>query len=511
MKTLLLLTLLAQIDRIGVVLDGVFSLPGLAPFAYGATADTPLLGDWTGSGTSTPAVYRNGVFFFRHTLAGGASDSMLVFGLAGDLPFRGDWDGDGRDEVGLFRDGRVYLSNGAFFFYGQAGDVPVAGDWDGDGVDTIGIFRAGAFWLRNSNLSGYAEIYIPATGAGQPVAGDFDGDGRDEPRLVGMAGRVVVGHYTPPAPVPTSCEGIDVRSFIEPTDLDHYWMMARAAAALKDGDVLVFPTGTYRIGRYITRDQAGVLRESLENKVAALNDNRITFKNLKNITIRACGPVVIDVYGRFLAGHDEDGLQRLQVVPFSFEYCENVALEGFELRGNVQEMTRRLPQSYACVGYGIMSRASRGVRLSDINAHHFSCDGYTTGYWTYKGDGVDRDVTIERSSFHNNARQGMSVISTVGLTARFSRFEANGYTETPLFPALFPSCGVDIEPEDGLPETPDTTDINFEDSILANNLGMDLRAYPYGSLPQPRIGVVRLIRSPAVRRFLHPMVTLDVR
>jgi hypothetical protein len=317
-----------------------------------------------------------------------------------------------------------------------------------------------------------------------------------------------VGHF---ALEPATCAGIDVRTFREAGDLDDYWMMARAAAALKDGDTLVFPTGTYRISRYITHDQTGVYRESLENKVAALNDNRITFKNLKNVTIKACGPVTIDVYGRFLAGKDEDGLDRLQVVPFSFEYCENVALEGFELDGNVQEMSRRLPQVYACVGYGVMSRANRGLTLSGIEAHHFSCDGYTTGYWTYRGDGVDRDITINRSSFHHNARQGMSVISTVGLLARSSRFEFNGLTGSPLFPPLFPSCGVDIEPEDGLPETETTTDINFEDCTLQGNLGLDLRIWPYGSLPVPRIGVVRLLRTPVTRLFFHPMVTLDVR
>jgi hypothetical protein len=510
MHTLLLLSLLVASDKIGLVRDAIFHLPGLAPFAFGVATDTPLLGDWDGDGVTTPAVFRDGTFYFRNSNTAGFADSILNLGQPGDRPLVGDWNGDGRDDVGVWRYSLVILSTGEVFYYGDATDTPLAGDWDGDGRATIGVHRPGLFLLRNSNTSGFAEILIPAAGSGRAVAGDFNGDGRDEPRLIPLDGPVLAGHWLRLEPE-TPCDGIDVRSFRAPGDLDDYWMMTRAAAALKDGDTLVFPEGVYAIRRHIIDERNGTYRESLEGKVAALNDNRITFKNLKNVRIIACGKVIIDVKGFFIGGLDEDGLYRLQVVPFSFEHTENVTLEGFELRGNVQDMSRRLPGVYACVGYGIMSRANTGLKILDVESHHFSCDGFVTGYWTYKGDGVDRDITVERSHFHNNARQGMSVISSVGVRVLGSYFESNGYTDARLFGALSPASGVDIEPEDGSPETPPTSGVSFEDSIFFGNLGYDLRIFPYGSLPQPQIRDVTLIRSFAARLWAHPMVTLQVR
>ena len=116
----------AHIATIGVFRDGSFYLKDATAFAYGLTGDTPITGDWTGSGVDTGGVFRNGSFYLRDA-------TSFAYGLTGDKPVAGDWNGDRTTEVGVFRDGVFYLrdSTGGTegFAYGLTGDSPIAGKW----------------------------------------------------------------------------------------------------------------------------------------------------------------------------------------------------------------------------------------------------------------------------------------------------------------------------------------------------------------------------------------------
>jgi surface antigen len=62
---------------------------------YGATGDTPVVGDWDGNRTTTVGVYRSSThtFYLRNSNTGGSANATAIYGIAGDIPVVGDWDG----------------------------------------------------------------------------------------------------------------------------------------------------------------------------------------------------------------------------------------------------------------------------------------------------------------------------------------------------------------------------------------------------------------------------------
>lgn len=167
--------------------DGLSGGAATTTFTFGGSAHRPLMGDWDGDGTPSPAVFRDGAWAVRPTPT--AEPVRFNYGRAGDVAVVGDWDGDGRDGVGVYRNGQWLLRNALDtgprdidFTFGASGDVPVVGDWDGDGIDTVGTFRNGTWSLRNALSAGPASrSFTYGTAAGDvPVAGEWDRDGRDE-------------------------------------------------------------------------------------------------------------------------------------------------------------------------------------------------------------------------------------------------------------------------------------------------------------------------------------------
>jgi len=181
------ISLLIGLVIAAILLPGIVTAAGDLTFVYGRSTDTPLVGDWGGSGKDTIGTFRNGVVSLRNSNTNGIADITFIYGQSGDIPVVGDWDGNGKDTVGVYRKGVFYLRNSntngiadLSFGFGQSGDIPVVGDWDGNGKDTVGVYRKGVFYLRNSNTNGIADLSF---GFGQPgnkpVAGDWTGTGKD--------------------------------------------------------------------------------------------------------------------------------------------------------------------------------------------------------------------------------------------------------------------------------------------------------------------------------------------
>jgi hypothetical protein len=171
-----------------------------APFYFGNPGDTPFMGDWNGSGESTPGLFRtkDGFVYLRIANVPGPGDISYFFGNPDDVPLVGDFDGNGTDTVSLYRpsEQRIYISNrlgpngGALgpadfsYVFGNPIDVPFVGDFDGDGIDTIGLHRpsTGEVFLSNHHRAGPADIVMVfGDPADHYVAGDWDGDGIDTP------------------------------------------------------------------------------------------------------------------------------------------------------------------------------------------------------------------------------------------------------------------------------------------------------------------------------------------
>lgn len=121
-------------------------------FRYGASAQIPVTGDWSGDGIKNIGVFRDGRWRLDADGDGrwSETDRVFEFGQEGDLPVVGDFNGDGISEIGVFRNGQWIVDmNGnheldahdAVFSLGGPGDMPVAGDWTGDGVDKPGVYH----------------------------------------------------------------------------------------------------------------------------------------------------------------------------------------------------------------------------------------------------------------------------------------------------------------------------------------------------------------------------------
>jgi uncharacterized repeat protein (TIGR01451 family) len=146
--------------------------PGLDKyFLWGSAGDTPVVGDWNGSGTAKVATFGpktglwvldyNGDFLWN----GAGVDKYFPWGSPGDIPVVGDWNGSGTAKVGTFgpKTGLWLLDyNGNFswdgpsvdkyFPWGSGGDTPVIGDWNGSGTSKVGTFGPGtALWLLDYN------------------------------------------------------------------------------------------------------------------------------------------------------------------------------------------------------------------------------------------------------------------------------------------------------------------------------------------------------------------------
>jgi len=173
-------------------------------FQWGAPGDLPVVGDWNGSGTTkvgimnpTQAVWLldyNGNFIWD----GPGVDKQFSWGSPGDTPVVGDWNGSGTTKIGIMNPSQAvwYLDyNGNFtwdgpnvdklFDWGSPGDIPVVGDWNGSGTTKVGIMNPSqAVWYLDYNGSftwdgpGVDKVFDWGSPGDIPVVGDWNGSGK---------------------------------------------------------------------------------------------------------------------------------------------------------------------------------------------------------------------------------------------------------------------------------------------------------------------------------------------
>jgi hypothetical protein len=143
--------------------------------AFGLSTDLPLVGRWTSATTKDRiGFYRLSLRSWFLDLTGDnvwstcARDGCWTFGRLSGFPVVGDWTGSGTSKVGIFnpstglwkldRNGNGVLDactvDGCVGPFGISGDRPVAGDWTGSGQAKIGVFdpTTGVWELdRNGN------------------------------------------------------------------------------------------------------------------------------------------------------------------------------------------------------------------------------------------------------------------------------------------------------------------------------------------------------------------------
>jgi Putative Ig domain len=203
-------------------LAGTGAPPGAnETFQFGQAGDIPVVGDWDGNpdGQDELGVFRaapNGIagefiLDIANHRTMDSSNETITFGLATDHPIVGDWTGAGTTEVGVYRDAatfnpadagdivfsldagnaHTFNSSSQVFVFGLITDHVVIGDWTGNGVSKVGVYRDGAAFNAPGTalftLDSGAREYIP--GVSQVLLYGLDSD------------QFVSGHWAKTPPV----------------------------------------------------------------------------------------------------------------------------------------------------------------------------------------------------------------------------------------------------------------------------------------------------------------------
>ena len=191
--------------------DGLFG--GDVIWNFGLPGDTPVVGDWNGSGTAKIGVMRcptpAGVCTWYLDIGNkhvydAATVGTYLFGLTGDKPAIGNWAPASLstpvDQIGIFRcpaagvcqwvveslgltgistsiPVSVFSPADQVFNFGLTGDLPVVGNWNANGRKRIGVYRGGQ-WFVDTNGNGAFDpagdqIFNFGLPGDQPVVGFF--------------------------------------------------------------------------------------------------------------------------------------------------------------------------------------------------------------------------------------------------------------------------------------------------------------------------------------------------
>jgi hypothetical protein len=274
---------------------------------------------------------------------------------------------------------------------------------------------------------------------------------------------------------------------------DDYDAIKNAAAAIcaaPAGSSLVYPPGRYRIARH--KVDAGPLKNSVTD---------ITYSNCRSVSITGYG-AVIDIEGNFRRTWDftlAAGGWKMSfhngVVPFRFVDSSGFTVAGFELDGNVDQMTRDADvietSSAGTQNAGILTFRSSNYVLKDLNIHHFHTDGLLLGFDPI----ADRNVYLDSVQSRNNGRNALSILQMKGATILNSQFANSGRTGPYGF--HMPAAGVDIEPEFTVVSSPaadvNTGDIYFKQCTFSENIG-----WQYVNAYALRVGAVSVSRASVI-------------
>ena len=157
-------------------------------FAWGNSADRPVVGDYDGDGRTDIAVFRpsNGTWYVVPSTTG--VPYGFAWGNSADIPVPGDYDGDKKTDMAVFRPstGTWYVVPSTIgapygFAWGNGADITVPADYDGDGKTDIAVFRpSNGTWYVVPSTTGVPYGFAWGNSADTPVPADFDGDGKTD-------------------------------------------------------------------------------------------------------------------------------------------------------------------------------------------------------------------------------------------------------------------------------------------------------------------------------------------
>jgi hypothetical protein len=241
---------------------------------------------------------------------------------------------------------------------------------------------------------------------------------------------------------------------------DDYDALQAAASALchSPNATLLFPEGTYRIGRH--RIAGGPDDNGFQN---------IRYVGCKGNTITGV-KVTIDVEGDFRRRADKrqqgSSLSYADnIVPFEMVQSSGFRIVGFQLVGNVDKMTRD-PDVAPGGAAGILTIKCRDYYIEDLTVRGFGGDGIRLGE---DSQSADQGVHLVNVTSTRNARQGLTIVNVRGANIVSSVFTENGRTGA--YGSHPPAAGVAVEPVRYTSDQDPAGDITFERCRFEENLG----------------------------------------
>jgi hypothetical protein len=271
----------------------------------------------------------------------------------------------------------------------------------------------------------------------------------------------------PLAGPPKARKKVSVREFgaVPNNDCDDTDPMQAAADYLcaHPGTTLIYPPGIYNVDKTVDFDT---------EFSGLVNDKAITYNHCSNVKITGVG-AKIEVKGNFekavarlipdfpppplchgagwppifspcAAVGEADTFQR---VPFAFVESNNFVLSGFEIDGNVDQMTQSNPTVYLAERseYGVWIIDSHDFVLERLFIHHMATDGINFPSSPGSDNGKINNVISA-----NNARMALTIAGPVrNLKVVDTQLRDSGVVGTALnsYTAHSPARGVDIETE----------------------------------------------------------------
>lgn len=242
---------------------------------------------------------------------------------------------------------------------------------------------------------------------------------------------------------------------------DDYDALQAAALAVcqSPGATLHFPEGVYRIDRY--RIVAGPKQNNVQN---------IRYTGCQGNTIMGVR-AKIDVKGDFRRRADQKHggnsvSYAASVIPFEMVNSSRFRIIGFELEGNVDQMSRD-PNVVEGSASGILTTNCQDYFIEDVIVHGFAADGITLGG---NSQSADQRVHLVNVTSTHNARHGLAIIRVRGAEVMNAVFNDNGRTGA--YGNHAPAAGAAVEPARFPPqEDVATGDITFDKCRFEENLG----------------------------------------
>jgi len=210
------------------------------------------------------------------------------------------------------------------------------------------------------------------------------------------------------------------------------------------GGDLLFPPGTYLVDKVRDIDEYDVFQNGS-------NIRSMIYRNCSGLRISGFG-AKIDIKGDAVVDNDYFGSSDVKMVgAFQFNLCRNVVLEGFEIDGNVQDLSG--DSWVEGDSYLVAINGSTNVTVRNCWIHHAWTDniniarnqGYLVGEGSEFRDTASRQVIVENCEISFAGRANFGAHEYRCLTIRSCRVHGGGNHEGTKF--YSPRCNFDWEPD----------------------------------------------------------------